>query len=169
MAFVQTLREQGHFEAAKAVDQIRKNPTELGPKVKVFLKNENQPKKWTNLEALAWYFDLDMSVSEYKSQRININRTSGINSVPCWDTLYSEKLKCGIDKHFIIQTQNNIQCPMQVVCKNSFFRILEDFQTKEQLDTLIEIHGAENIKLILYFKFGTDGSSGHMGKIIVNC
>ena len=51
------------------------------------------------------------------------------------------------------------------VCKHSFYRILEDYETKEELDTLIEIHGPENIKLILYFKFGTDGSSGHIGKL----
>ena len=51
-----------------------------------------------------------------------------------------------------------------MLCKHSFYRILEDYETKEELDTLIDIHGPENIKLILYFKFGTDGSSGHIGK-----
>ena len=45
-----------------------------------------------------------------------------------------------------------------MLCKHSFYRILEDYETKEELDTLIDIHGPENIKLILYFKFGTNAS-----------
>ena len=40
--------------------------------------------------------------------------------------------------------------------------MVEDFETKEELDSLIEKYGVENIKLIFYFKFGTDGSSGHL-------
>ena len=48
------------------------------------------------------------------------------------------------------------------VCKHSFFRLIEEEETKEQLENLIETHGSENIRLVFYFKFGTDGSSGHI-------
>ena len=40
--------------------------------------------------------------------------------------------------------------------------MIDDWETKEQLDNLIELHGAQNIRLVFYFKFGTDGSSGHI-------
>ena len=40
--------------------------------------------------------------------------------------------------------------------------MIEEEETKEQLENLIETHGSENIRLVFYFKFGTDGSSGHI-------
>ena len=53
---------------------------------------------------------------------------------------------------------------MQDVCKHSFFRLVQDIDINEKLDILIEKYGAEHIKLIYYFKYGTDGSSGHIGE-----
>ena len=41
--FVQNLRLEGHHKAAFVVDEIRKNPGELGPRLAAFLKQENQP------------------------------------------------------------------------------------------------------------------------------
>ena len=115
-AFAQILRSQGHFDAAKIVEKIQENPSEMGPKIKILLKKEeNQPKKWTSLDALSEYFDLDMSVSDFKAFRESLNKTSGFNAVPSWETLHMEKMKLSPDRQFIIQTENSIKCPMQEV------------------------------------------------------
>ena len=53
---------------------------------------------------------------------------------------------------------------MQDVCHHTFFRLIQDIDINEKLEILIERYGAENIKLIYYFKYGTDGSIGHIGK-----
>ena len=124
-AFAQILRSKRHFAAAKVVEQIQKNPAELGPKIKIFLKNENnQPKKWTNLESLAEYFNQDMAVSDFRAFRINVNKSSGFNAVPCWETLHIDKMKLSPDRQFIIQTENSIRCPMQEVSQNYLYILL---------------------------------------------
>ena len=87
LAFVQSLRLDGHHEAAFVAQEIWKNP-ELGPRLKDFLKKENNPEKWRNLDALANFFDRDMTVAEYNSLRKNVNETSGINAMPCYDTIF---------------------------------------------------------------------------------
>ena len=88
----------------------------MGPKIKVLLKKDkNQPKKWTSLDALSEYFDLDMSVSDFKAFRESLNKTSGFNAVPSWETLHMEKMKLSPDRQFIIQAENSIKCPMQEV------------------------------------------------------
>ena len=163
LAFVQSLRSDGHHSAAFVAQEIWKNP-ELGPKLKAFLKKENNPEKWRNIDVLANFFDQDMSVSDYNSLRENVNKTAGINAMPCYDILYKEKLKCCLEPDSIIQTEDNVQCSMQDLCKHDFFRLVQDLDINEKLEILIERYGAHNLKLIYYFKYGTDGSSGHIGK-----
>ena len=97
------------------VEKIREEPAKLGPELKKFLKNENKPKKWTSIEALAEFFDSDKSVSEFRAYRENVNKSAGINAMPCWDILYTEKIKMSPDRRFITQTVNRVLCPMQEV------------------------------------------------------
>ena len=113
-SFVQILRLEGHNKAAFVVDKIRKNPGELGPRLAAFVKQENHPEKWSSLDVLADFFDRDLSVSDYKAHRKNVNKSSGIKSWPSWNTLANEKRKCCPDS--ILQTdENTIQCSMQNV------------------------------------------------------
>ena len=113
-SFVQNLRFEGHHKAATVVDEIRKNPGVLGPRLAAFLKKENHPEKWSNLDVLAEFFDRNLTVAEYKAERINANKSSGISSWPCWNIISNEKRKCCPEG--IIQTgENSIKCPMQNV------------------------------------------------------
>ena len=113
-SFVQILRLEGHNKAAFVVDEIRKNPGELGPRLAAFVKQENHPEKWSSLDVLADFFDRDLSVSDYNAHRKNVNKSSGIKSWPSWNILANEKRKCCPDS--ILQTdENTIQCSMQNV------------------------------------------------------
>ena len=123
-SFVQILRLEGHNKAAFVVDEIRKNPGELGPRLAAFLKQENQPEKWSILDVLADFFDRDLSVSDYKAHRTNVNKSSGIKSWPSWNILANEKRKCCPDS--ILQTdENTIQCSMQNVSHSIYIYILQ--------------------------------------------
>ena len=86
--FVQNLRLDGDHDAAFVVEEIRKNPGELGPILKAILKKEIHSEKWTNLDVLANFFDQDMTVKEYNDKRKSVNETSGINAMPCYDIVY---------------------------------------------------------------------------------
>lgn len=144
---------------------MQKTTSETVGKFKEAVKNPGiTVEDFSNSEALALYMDLDLSCRQYKIMRSSLEK-KGFRGLPSYEKISEEKSACVPEGTTVDEVSAKV--PLQSMLDHTTTRIIES-------QTIKNGNMSNFQKLVLYTKWGCDGSSGQsqykqrIGKFIAN-
>lgn len=150
-------REKGKANAAKLLQMLASNPA-MADKILLEVQNKQEQNPLSPDEAVSLIVEADLSKAQYLYIRNIVNSNRRRNHIlPSYSTVLEAKTRCYPLSGSVTVTENSAMVQLQALLDHTIQRLI--FFLKEILDRLSPL---EFEHVFLDFKWGSDGSSGHI-------
>ena len=149
------LREEGKIDQASVVQLATQTTPRRASKMLNSMKNQTCVVQYTPDEALAFLLDSDLTKAQYNRMRLGAKQRN-VDLYPSYKRVLEAKKKCYPDKSAVTISETDMKITLQALLDHTAERIIYSLA-----DSLEKFSNDELNNVVLFVKYGCDGSSGY--------